>query len=228
MQAMNRMHLQALRSAVSGSLTLAALIFVPAGTLLYWQGWAYAVVFIAASAAFTVYLALSDPQLLQRRMHAGPAYEQEPAQKIIMRFALIGFLLLVVVPALDHRFGWSHASWHVSIFGDVLVALGFFCFYRVIRVNSFAASTIRVEEDQQVASTGPYAWVRHPMYAGALVLIGGTPLALGSWWGLLVVPVLVLALAFRIRNEEQVLARSLPGYTAYQQQVRYRLIPFVW
>jgi protein-S-isoprenylcysteine O-methyltransferase Ste14 len=161
-------------------------------------------------------------------MQAGPAYEQEPAQKIIMLFALTGFLLLVVVPALDHRFGWSHTSWQASIFGDILVALGFFCFFRVIRVNSFAASTIRVEEGQRVASTGPYAWVRHPMYAGALALIGGTPLALGSWWGLLVVPVLVLALAFRILNEEQVLARELQGYTAYQQQVRYRLIPFVW
>jgi protein-S-isoprenylcysteine O-methyltransferase Ste14 len=225
---MNAMYLRALRSSVAGTLVLAALIFVPAGTLRYWQGWAYAFVFVATSAAFTVYLAICDPALLRRRMEAGPAYEQEPAQRIIMRFALLGFVLLVVVPALDHRFGWSHAPWWIAIAGDLLVALSFFFFYRVVRVNSFAAGTIRVEPGQQVVSTGPYAWVRHPMYSGALVLLIGTPLALGSWWGLLIVPLLLLVLALRILNEEEVLARDLPGYTAYQRQVRYRLIPFVW
>jgi protein-S-isoprenylcysteine O-methyltransferase Ste14 len=215
-------------ASVLGTLALAALIFAPAGTLCYWQGWAYAFVFVATSAAFTVYLAICDPELLRRRMEAGPAHEQEPAQKIIMAFALLGFVLLIVVPALDHRFGWSQAPWRIAIAGDLLVALGFFFFYRVVRVNSFAASTIRVEQGQQVVSTGPYAWVRHPMYSGAFVLLIGTPLALGSWWGLLIVPLFLPVLAFRILNEEAVLARDLPGYTAYQRQVRYRLIPFVW
>jgi protein-S-isoprenylcysteine O-methyltransferase Ste14 len=225
---MNRMYLQALRSSVLGTLALAALIFVPAGTLRYWQGWAYALVFVATSAAFTVYLALYDPELLQRRMRAGPSQEEEPAQRIIMRFALIGFLLLIVVPALDHRFGWSRMPLPVAIAGDLMVVLGFYFFYRVVRVNSFAASTIRVEQGQRVVSAGPYAWVRHPMYSGAFALLLGTPLALGSWWGLLVVPVFLPILAFRILNEEAVLARDLPGYTAYQRQVRWRLIPLVW
>jgi protein-S-isoprenylcysteine O-methyltransferase Ste14 len=225
---MNRLYLRALRSSAFGTLMLAALIFVPAGTWRYWQGWAYAFVFVATSAAFTVYLAICDPALLRRRMEAGPAHEQEPAQKIIMRFALLGFVLLVAVPALDHRFGWSQAPWWIAIAGDLLVALGFYFFYRVVRVNSFAAGTIRVEQDQKVASTGPYAWVRHPMYSGAFVLLIGTPLALGSWWGLLIVPLFLPVLAMRLLNEEAVLARDLPGYTAYQQQVRYRLIPFVW
>jgi protein-S-isoprenylcysteine O-methyltransferase Ste14 len=225
---MNRMYLQALRSSVLGTLALAALIFVPAGTLRYWQGWAYALVFVATSAAFTAYLALYDPELLRRRMRAGPSQEEEPAQRIIMRFALIGFLLLIVVPALDRRFGWSRMPLLVAIAGDLLVALGFYSFYRVVRVNSFAASTIRVEQGQRVVSDGPYAWVRHPMYSGAFALLLGTPLALGSWWGLLVVPVFLPILAFRILNEEAVLARDLPGYTAYQRQVRWRLIPFVW
>jgi protein-S-isoprenylcysteine O-methyltransferase Ste14 len=225
---MNAMYLRALRSSVAGTLVLAALIFVPAGTLYYWQGWAYAVVFVVTSAAFTVYLALCDPALLARRMEAGPAYEQEPAQRIIMRFALLGFVLLVVVPALDQRFGWSHAPWWIALAGDLLVALGFVFFYLVVRVNSFAAGTIRVEQDQQVVSTGLYAWVRHPMYSGALFLFIGTPLALGSWWGLLIVPLFLPVLALRILNEEDVLARDLPGYTAYQRQVHYRLIPLVW
>jgi protein-S-isoprenylcysteine O-methyltransferase Ste14 len=225
---MNRMYLQALRSSVLGTLALAALIFVPAGTVWYWQGWAYVVVFVAASAAFTVYLALYDPELMRRRMRAGPSQEEEPAQRVIMRFLLLGFLLLIVVPALDHRFGWSQAPWPVVVAGDLLVALSFYVFYRVVRVNSFAASTVRVEEGQQVVSTGPYAWVRHPMYAGAFPLLIGTPLALGSWWGLLIVPVFLPILALRILNEEAVLARDLPGYTDYRERVRWRLIPFVW
>lgn len=226
--AMDHLYLRALRSSVLGTLALAALLFVPAGTLHYWQGWAFAFVFVATTAAFTVYLAWYDPALLRRRMRAGASQEQEPAQKIIIRFATLGFFLLVVVPALDYRFGWSRAPWTIVVAGDVLVALGFLCFYRVVRVNSFAASTIRVEEGQQVVSTGPYAWVRHPMYTGAFVLLIGTPLALGSWWGLLIVLLFVPIFVLRSLNEEEVLARELPGYTAYQQRVHYRLIPFVW
>jgi protein-S-isoprenylcysteine O-methyltransferase Ste14 len=225
---MNPMDLSALRSSVLGTLALAALLFVPAGTLRYWQGWAFLFVFVAASAAFAVYLAVYDPALLRRRMQAGPSQEKEPVQKIIIRFVTIGFILLVAVPALDFRFGWSRAPWTIAVAGDVLVALSFVVFYRVVRVNSFAASTIRVEPGQHVVSTGPYAWVRHPMYTGAFVLLIGTPLALGSWWGLLVVPLFVPIFVFRILNEEEVLARELPGYTTYQERVRYRLIPFVW
>jgi protein-S-isoprenylcysteine O-methyltransferase Ste14 len=227
-QPMNSTHLQAVRSGAFGALALATLIFLSAGTLRYWQGWVYAFVFVAACTAFTIYLALYDPELLQRRMRAGPSQEQEPAQKVIVWFLMLGFFLLIILPAFDHRFGWSQTPWYVSIAGDILVLLAFFFFYRVVRVNSFAASTIQVERDQQVVSTGPYAWMRHPMYSGAIVLLVGTPLALGSWWGLVVVPLFLLVLVFRILNEEEVLVRELPGYPAYQQQVRYRLIPFLW
>jgi protein-S-isoprenylcysteine O-methyltransferase Ste14 len=222
------MYLSALRSSVLGTLALAALLFVPAGTVLYWQAWAFAFVFIAVCAAFTVYLAWNDPALLRRRIRSGPSQEQEPVQKIVIWLVIVGFVLLIVVPALDYRLGWSRASWTVAVAGDLLVVFAFFCFYRVLRVNSFAASTVRVEEGQHVVSTGPYAWVRHPMYTAAFVLLVGIPLALGSWWGLLVVPFFVPVFVVRLLNEEDVLARELPGYTAYQQQVRYRLIPFVW
>jgi protein-S-isoprenylcysteine O-methyltransferase Ste14 len=225
---MNPTYASALRSSVLSTLALAALLFVPAGTLRYWQGWAFAFVFIAACAAFTVYLARYDPALLRRRMRAGASQEQEPVQKIVIRLVMLGFILLIAVPALDYRFGWSRAPWTVAVAGDLLVAFAFFCFYRVLRINSFAASTVRVEDGQHVVSTGPYAWVRHPMYAAAFALLIGVPLALGSWWGLLVVPFFVPVFVVRLLNEEDVLARELSGYTAYQQQVRYRLIPFVW
>lgn len=225
---MNPMHVRALRSSVFGTLALAALIFGPAGTLDYWQGWVYLIVLVATSSALTAYLAFYNPELLRRRMRAGPAQEEEPAQRIIMLFAMLCFLLLIVVPGLDRRLGWSHAPWWIALAGNGLVAAGFLCFFRVVQVNSFAAGTVRVEEGQKVASTGPYAYVRHPMYAGALILLVGTPLALGSWWGLLVVPFFVPMLVLRILNEEAVLARDLPGYTAYQREHRWRLIPFVW
>jgi protein-S-isoprenylcysteine O-methyltransferase Ste14 len=225
---MDAMHLRALRSSVFGTLALGALIFGPAGTLDYWQGWAYLIVLVATSGALNVYLAFYNPELLRRRMRAGPAQEQEAAQRIIMLFAMLCFLLLIIVPGLDRRFGWSHAPWWIALAGNELVALGFAFFFRVVQVNSFAAGTVRVEEGQKVASTGPYAWVRHPMYAGALILLVGTPLALGSWWGLLVVPVFVPVIVLRILNEEAVLARDLQGYTAYQREARWRLIPLVW
>ena len=222
------MYLRAWRSTVLGILAFAALIFLPAGTLHYWQGWAYAAIFVAVSLAFTIYLALYDPELLRRRMQAGPSYENEPVQKVIVTLVMLAFLLLIAVSALDYRFGWSAVPWYISVVGDALVVLAFFFFYLVVRVNSFAASNVRVEHGQTVASTGPYTIVRHPMYAAALVLLIGTPLALGSWWALLVAPIFVPPLIFRILNEEEVLARDLSGYTAYQREVRYRLIPFLW
>jgi protein-S-isoprenylcysteine O-methyltransferase Ste14 len=221
-------YLQALRSAILGTLTLLAITFLPAGTLHYWQGWVYVAVFVITSAVFTIYLAIYDPALLQRRMQVGPSHERETVQKIVMVFAMLAFLSLIVLPALDYRFGWSVVPAYISILGDGLVALGFYFFYLVVRVNSYAASNIRVEQDQKVVSTGPYAIVRHPMYSGALVLLIGTPLALGSWWTLLLVPLFLPILIVRILNEEKVLARRLLGYTEYQQKVRFRLIPAVW
>ena len=207
---------------------LLALIFVPAGTIDYWQGWAYAGVFVIMSSAFTIYIALYDPALLRRRTQAGPSHEEEPVQKIVMAFAMIGFFSLIARLGLDHRFGWSFVPWSVSLCGNALVALGFLVFYLVARVNSFAASNIRVEGGQTVISTGPYAILRHPMYSGALFLLVGTPLALGSWWALLLSPIFLPILIVRILNEEQVLARDLLGYEEYRQKVRHRLVPYVW
>ena len=173
-------------------------------------------------------MALYDPALLRRRTQAGPSHEEEPVQKIVMAFAMIGFFSLIARLGLDHRFGWSFVPWSVSLCGNALVALGFLVFYLVARVNSFAASNIRVEGGQTVISTGPYPVLRHPMYSGALFLLVGTPLALGSWWALLLSPIFLPILIVRILNEEQVLARDLLGYEEYRQKVRHRLVPYVW
>jgi protein-S-isoprenylcysteine O-methyltransferase Ste14 len=154
--------------------------------------------------------------------------KRKPAQKIIISFLFVAFTAIVIVPPLDFRFGWSSMPWYVSVFGDAVTVISFYIFYLVSKVNTYAAANIRVEEGQKVISTGVYGFVRHPMYFGALFLLLGTPLALGSWWTLLLIPLFFPILYFRIANEEKVLLRDLPGYAEYQRKVRTRLIPYIW
>jgi protein-S-isoprenylcysteine O-methyltransferase Ste14 len=207
---------------------LAALLFIPAWTLDYWQAWLFMAVFVCTSGAITVYLAIRDPKLLERRMNVGPRAEKEPAQKIIMLLATLGFIVTIVFPVLDHRFGWSAVPASVSVLGDALIALAFLFIFFVFRQNSYGASTIQIAEGQTVISTGPYAFVRHPMYAGALVMLIGTPLALGSWWGLFAVLLILPVLIWRLLDEERFLRQNLSGYAEYQTKVKYRLLPFIW
>jgi protein-S-isoprenylcysteine O-methyltransferase Ste14 len=225
---MNSIYMQMIRSSLFGTLALIAMVFIPAGTLNYWQGWTYIGSFIFASVLYTIYLVKYDPALLQRRRQVGPSHEKEPAQKIIILFIFVAFVTLIVLPPLDYRFGWSPVPWYVSVVGDTLVALSFYFFYLASKVNTYAAANVRVEEGQRIIDTGVYRLVRHPMYVGALFLIIGTPLALGSWWTLLLTPVFLVLLYFRIASEEKVLIRDLAGYAEYQQRVKYRLIPFIW
>jgi protein-S-isoprenylcysteine O-methyltransferase Ste14 len=219
---------QLIRSSVLGTAALVALLFIPAGTFNYWQGWAYVAVAIIASGAYTAYLARHDPALLKRRTEAGISHEKEPAQKVIILCLFVTFIALIVLPTLDVRFHWSTVPWYVSVIGDALVAFSFYIFYLVSKVNTYAAANIRVEEGQQVISTGMYSIVRHPMYFGALFLIIGTPLALGSWWALSLIPLSLPVLYFRIVNEEKILMRDLPGYVEYTQNVPHRLMPYIW
>jgi len=224
---MNSLVIRTARTALIGVSALAVLLLVPAGTLFYWQAWAFIVVFTISTNAIGVYLLLKDPALLQRRLQFGPAAERG-AQKIISSLSIVGFLGVMVFCALDYRFGWSQVAPAVSLLGNVLVALGLFIDLLVFRENTFGASNIRVEQGQTVVSTGPYAIMRHPMYAGVLVMAVGVPLALGSWWGLLLIGLLMSVLVWRILDEERVLKTELPGYTEYTQRVRYRLLPHVW
>ena len=207
---------------------MAAALFIPAWTLNYWQGWAFLSVFFGSSFAITLYLMKKDPKLLERRVTAGPLHEKEKSQKIIQFIAQIAFLLVIVFPVLDHRFGWSMVPWYINLGGDALVAIGFFCVFLVFRENTYASALIEVGTGQEVISTGPYARVRHPMYIGALVLLLGTPLALGSWWGVLSVIPITLIIIWRLLDEERFLTRNLPGYARYKEKVKYRLVPHVW
>jgi len=225
---MNNLNMKAFGGLLFLLLVMAALLFVPAWTLDYWQAWTFLAVYFASSLAITLYLMKKDPKLLERRMSGGPTAEKETTQKIIMSFASLGFIGLIVVPALDHRFAWSHMPPHVALAGDVLVVLGWLAIFFVFKENTFTSATIELAPDQKVISTGPYALVRHPMYAGGLVMLLGIPIALGSWWGLLVIVAMMPALMWRLFDEEKFLARNLPGYVEYLNIVPYRLIPLVW
>lgn len=225
---MKHLYTRTLLSLIALAVATGLLIFLAAGTIRYWQGWVYLATFIGASLFTSLYLIRNDPALLERRMKGGPTAEKRTAQKIIMLFASLGFLALLVVPALSYRFGWSTVPLSVEVLGDVLVAIGFYFIYRVYRENTFSSATIEVAKNQRVISTGPYALVRHPMYASAFLYVIGTPLALGSYWGLLAVVFMLIALIWRLLDEEKFLAENLSGYTEYQQKVRYRLIPYVW
>jgi protein-S-isoprenylcysteine O-methyltransferase Ste14 len=207
---------------------LALLLFLPAWTLDYWQAWLFLAVFSASTLAITLYLMRNDPKLLERRMHAGPGAEKEKSQKIIQLAATAAFITVLVFPVIDHRLSWSVVPPYAVVAGDALVALGFVIVFLVFKANTFASSIIEVEAEQKVVSTGPYAVVRHPMYIGALIMLLGVPLALGSWWGLVTIIPITLVLVWRLLEEENVLARRLPGYSDYRSKVRYRLVPLIW
>jgi len=204
------------------------LLFVPAGTIHYWQAWVYLSIFMGASALTTLNLLRRDPALLERRMRGGPTAEKRLAQRIIMLATSLGFIALLVVSALDDRFGWSAVPLGVVVAGDVLVAIGFGLIMRVYRENTFSSATIEVAQNQTVISTGPYAIVRHPMYASGSLYLFGTPLALGSYWGLVPIAAMIPFLIWRLLDEERLLAKDLAGYTEYKKRVRYRLVPFLW
>ncbi len=210
------------------AVAMGLLLFIPAGTFRYWQAWLYLGVFFGASIPITVYLMKRDPALLKRRLSAGPTAEKEKTQKIAMLIASLGFIASLVVPALDRRFSWSNVPAWAALAGDALAALCFYITFLVYEENTFTSATIEVAEGQRVISTGPYSIVRHPMYAGGSLLFLGTPLALGSYWGLLTFLAVLPALIWRLLDEEKFLSKNLPGYTEYCASMRWRLIPRVF
>lgn len=219
---------RAFASTVALFIVMAALLFGPPWTFDWWQAWLFLVVYCGGSIVLVLDLLKHDPALLERRMKAGPWAEERSAQKIIMLLASVAFLALLLIPAFDRRYGWSHLLAVVALAGDALVLIGGYGVWRVFRENSFTSARIELASNQRVISTGPYAYVRHPMYATALVMMAGIPLALGSLWGLLALAAMLPALVWRILDEETLLAAELPGYTEYKQKARYRLIPRFW
>ena len=202
-------------------------LFLVAGTIQYWQAWVYLAVGALSSVPLTLHI-VNDPILLENRAKAGPAAEQRLTQKIIVSVVGLPGIATFIVPAFDHRFGWSSVPPWLSIAGDLLILLSMWMVYRVFKENSFGSATVEIAKDQKVISTGPYAIVRNPMYSSAAVYFVGMSLALGSYWGLIPAILTILGLVCRLFDEEKFLAENLPGYGEYRAKVRWHLIPGVF
>lgn len=215
-------------SGLVQTLALASLVFVPAGTFDYWQAWLFLAVFALSAWLPSIWLQVTNPAALQRRMRGGPVAEARPVQKLVMAGLYLSLGAMCVVSGLDHRFGWSTVPAALCVFGSAVVAVGIGAVVLVITQNHFASTTVQVETGQSVVSTGLYGLVRHPMYTANVIMLLGIPLALGSYWALIFVVPGLLVLASRIRDEEALLARELAGYRDYTRKVPYRLVPCVW
>jgi protein-S-isoprenylcysteine O-methyltransferase Ste14 len=223
-----RTALQMVATSLFGLAIVGLLLFWPAGTFNYWQAWVFIAVFTICTQVQGIYLLVNNPAALARRMHAGPTAETRTTQKIVITFSFLLLPAVLVFSALDHRFGWSPVPATVSLIGDALVAIGLGITQLVIIQNSYAAASITVEDSQPVVSTGLYGIVRHPMYVGVAIMLAGIPLALGSWWGLVVLIPGLFGIVVRILDEETMLRQELTGYGGYTQKVHYRLVPHVW
>lgn len=217
-----------LASGLVQAAAIALLIFPPAGTLDYWQAWVFLAVFTFSAWLPSIFLQLTNPAALQRRLRGGPVAEGRPVQKIVMAGLYLSLAAMCVVSGFDHRFGWSTVPPALCVVGDVLVAVGLGAVVLVASQNHYASTTVQVEAGQAVVSTGLYGMVRHPMYTANVIMLVGIPLALGSFWALAFVMPGLLVLVSRIRDEETMLRNELAGYRDYTREVRYRLVPCVW
>lgn len=216
---------EALLKFSCGLLLVGLLLFLPAGTLAYPWGWLLmGILFVPMLVAGFVMLAKS-PEFLKKRLDAR---EKQKAQKGVLGFSGLMFVAGFVVAGLDFRFGWSKMPGWVTVLGAVLFLVTYGLYAEVMRENAYLSRTIKVEQGQTVVDTGLYGIVRHPMYAVTLLLFLVIPLVLGSWYALIAFAFYPVIIVARLKDEEALLARELPGYTAYQQKVKYRLIPFIW
>jgi protein-S-isoprenylcysteine O-methyltransferase Ste14 len=201
------------------------LVLIPSGTVHYWQVYLYVAVLLVPMLFVLFYFLKNDPMFLERRTRG---MEKEKEQIIIQIVFLFIFVSGFVVPGLDKRFGWSNIPVLVVIIADIVILFGYLLIFTVFKQNSYASRIVEVENDQKIITTGLYGIVRHPMYIGVIIMYVPTPIALGSYWGLLPMAGIPLALVFRILNEEKVLRKHLPDYEDYCQKTKYRLIPYIW
>ena len=210
---------------VIGFPIIGALFFWPAGTFDYWQAWLWMAVLFLPLMGMFIYLIQRDPALLERRVRTG---EQRPEQRRIIAVSALFLILIFLLPGLDKRFGWSSVPVWLVLLADIIVLAGFLLNFLVIRVNSYASRVVEVEQGQKVIASGPYAFVRHPMYLSIILILFATPLALGSFWGIIPTIAYIPLLAARAKNEEELLVNDLQGYRENMQKTRYRLFPGIW
>jgi len=225
---MNNLSKRAILGFIRLQLLLALLLFLPAWSLRFWEAWLYWMLVFVSVLFIMLYFLKHNPTLIERRMEVGPGAEPEKSQKIIQAIAGVLSCAMFVVARFDHRFRWSSVSASVVLTADAFVVLALLIVFRVFQENSYTASTVQVEANQPVISTGPYAWIRHPMYAGSVLGFLATPFALGSLRAFLPAILLCGVVVVRLLDEEEYLSENLIGYAAYCRKVRYRLIPYLW
>ena len=214
-----------LSKLVLGFLLIAALLFLPAGTWCYVQAWVFLALMFIPMIIMGIWLYIFQPELLAKRLNNK---EKEQQQKNVVALSGLMFIAGFVLSALDYRFTWSVVPLWLTIVASILFFIGYGMYIEVMRENAYLSRTIEVQEGQQLIDTGLYGIVRHPMYTATILMFTSIPLILGSFWSLIIFAIYPLLMVLRIKNEEQVLAAGLKGYTDYQKRVKWRLLPFVW
>lgn len=216
---------QAVVKYLVGIILFSVLLFIPAGTLYYWNAWLLIGVLFIPMLIVGIILAIKNPELLRKRLNAK---EQESEQKSVMLLSALMFVSGLVVAGLDYRYQWLVLPRWLILAATILFLCGYLLYTEVLRENAYLSRTIEVQENQKVVDTGLYGIVRHPMYTAAIMLFLSMPLVLGSFFSFIIFLMYPAIIVKRIANEEEVLEKSLEGYSEYKRRIKYRLIPFIW
>ena len=220
-----KLFIQAIIKYVSGVLIICSLLFIPANSFKYWNGWLFMGLLFVPMFIAGIFLMIKNPELLRKRLNAR---EKENEQKWVLLFSGLMFLSGFIIAGLNYRYKWIEIPNIVVIISSILFIISYILYAEVLRENTYLSRTIEVQENQKVIDTGLYGIVRHPMYAVTILLFLTMPLILGSIISFLIFLIYPIIIGKRIRNEEAVLERDLKGYTEYKKKVKYKVIPFVW
>ncbi len=220
-----KLFIEAIVKFLIGVISVGLLVFLPAGTLLFYNGWLFMVILFIPMFIAGIVMMFKNPKLLRKRLDAK---EKEKEQSLVVKLSGLMFLAGFIVAGLGHRFNWYKVPNTISIFASIIFLLSYVLYAEVLRENTYLSRTIKVEDNQKVIDSGLYSIIRHPMYSVTLLLFLAIPLVLGSVYSFIIFLVYPFIIAKRIKNEEQVLEKELQGYKEYKQKVKYRLIPLIW
>jgi protein-S-isoprenylcysteine O-methyltransferase Ste14 len=215
----------ALSRFIPGVIIMSALLFIPAGSVKFWNAWMFIGVLFIPMLFVIFYLIIRDPELLYKRLKTN---ESEKTQKKVVLLTSVVFLSAFIIAGLDYRFEWSAVPVPLEILSALIVLIGYILFYMVMRQNSYASRVVEIQEKQKVIDTGLYGIVRHPMYFAAILMFMFMPLVLGSFYALIPLLIFPFQMSTRMKNEEEILEKGLEGYILYKEKVRYKIIPYVW
>jgi protein-S-isoprenylcysteine O-methyltransferase Ste14 len=221
----SKLGLRVLRIVIPSIFIVGAMVFIPAGTLDFWEGWVFLFALFVPMFFVFIYMIGHERRLLEKRLNVK---EKREKQKLIQLFNTILFVASMAIAGLDHRYGWSYVPFWLVIASDMMMLIGYYFFIKTMLHNEYASRVIEVQKGQKIIDTGPYAVVRHPMYAAGLLMYMFIPVALGSFWAIIPLLLLPAMLIFRLLDEEKALITGLKGYKRYMEKVKYRLIPGIW